>query len=280
MTRTQIEISLGILLVLITGTVTILYGFNEENRMTTLAQAQQAQSIEVGAGLFETYCSPCHGKQGLGTPGLCPPLNDRYFFDQRLKDVGWSGTQEDYIVATASGGRLASTRPDQYPGNGSPAMPAFSDRFGGPLRDDQIRNIASFVMNWESTAQEVQAAPAPAGPAVGTDISQTLPEGNAQAGEALATSAGCVGCHITTTTGPAWNPTGGQPGIGERAATRYTGADYTGAATSTEQYLLESIVNPGVYLVPGYQDIMPKTFSESLTPQDAADLIAYLLTLK
>ena len=280
MTRTQIEISLGILLVLITGTVTILYGFNEENRMTTLAQAQQAQSIEVGAGLFETYCSPCHGKQGLGTPGLCPPLNDRYFFDQRLKDVGWSGTQEDYIVATASGGRLASTRPDQYPGNGSPAMPAFSDRFGGPLRDDQIRNIASFVMNWESTAQEVQAAPAPAGSAVGTDISQTLPEGNAQAGEALATSAGCVGCHITTTTGPAWNPTGGQPGIGERAATRYTEADYTGAATSTEQYLLESIVNPGVYLVPGYQDIMPKTFSESLTPQDAADLIAYLLTLK
>jgi len=280
MTRTQIEISLGILLVLITGTVTILYGFNEENRMTTLAQAQQAQSIEVGAGLFDIYCSPCHGKQGLGTPGLCPPLNDRYFFDQRLKDVGWSGTQEDYIVATASGGRLASTRPDQYPGNGSPAMPAFSDRFGGPLRDDQIRNIATFVMNWASTAQEVQAAPAPAGPAVGTDISQTLPEGNAQAGEALATSAGCVGCHITTTTGPAWNPTGGQPGIGERAATRYIEADYTGAATSTEQYLLESIVNPGVYLVPGYQDIMPKTFSESLTAQDAADLIAYLLTLK
>jgi mono/diheme cytochrome c family protein len=280
MSRVQLEITLGILFVLISGTVFIAYGFNENNRMAQYAVEQHAQAIEVGASLFDTYCSPCHGKQGLGTPGLCPPLNDRYFFDQRLKDVGWSGSQEDYIIATASGGRLTSTRPDQFPGQGKPAMPSFSDRFGGPLRDDQIRYIADFIMNWESTAQLVQAAPTPAGPAVGTDITQSLPQGDPAAGQKLAETAGCVACHVTTTTGPAWNPSGDQPGIGTRATTRYTQSDYTGKATSPEQYLFESIVNPSVYLVPSYNNLMPPTFGTSLTLQDVADLIAYLETIK
>ncbi len=248
--------------------------------MAEYAVEQHAQAVEVGAALFDTYCSPCHGKQGLGTPGLCPPLNDRNFFDSRLKEVGWSGSQEDYIIATASGGRLTSTRPDQFPGQGKPAMPSFSDRFGGPLRDDQITYIADFIMNWESTAQVVQVAPTPAGPVVGTDITQALPQGDPESGAKLAESLACVGCHVTTTTGPAWNPNGDQPGIGTRATTRYTQPDYTGKATSPEQYLFESIVDPSVYLVSPFTNLMPGTFGTALTPQNVADLIAYLETIK
>lgn len=280
MSRTQLEISLGILLILITSTVLLVWGLKENDRMTRYTEAQQAQSIEVGADLFETYCSRCHGLQGLGTPGLCPPLNDRNFFDSRLKEVGWSGSLEDYIVATASGGRMASTRPSLYPGQGTPAMPPFSDQYGGPLRQDQIRNIAAFIANWSSTAQAVAPQPTPSGPPVGTDITQQLPQGNAQAGQALATQEGCVACHVAGNVGPAWNPTSDQPGIGTRATTRYTQSDYTGKATSPEQYLLESIVQPSAYLVSGFQDLMPHTFSQNLTPQNASDLIAYLLTIK
>ena len=281
MSRSQLEISLGILLVLATGTFLIYQGLLEPERMARLDKEQRALAIEVGADLFDINCRGCHGPQGEGTPGLCPPLNDKYFFTNRLKDVGWSGSQEDYIVATVSSGRLVSTRPDQYPGNGHPAMPAWSDQFGGPLRPDQIRFIAAFIMNWQSTAPLRQQAPALAGPAVGTDITQKLPAGDAKKGEALATSQGCVGCHVASTTGPAWLSKPDQPGIGARAETRITQSDYKGKATTPEQYLLESIVDPPAYIVPGFDTVkMPATFGQTLTAQDAADLIAYLLTLK
>ena len=283
MTRVQIEISLGILLVMITSSLILVYGLNENNRMAELEDAQRARSIEVGAALFDAQCSRCHGKQGLGIPGVCPPLNDRHFFDDRLQEVGWSGTQEDYIVATASSGRLTSTRPELYNGTGSiPAMPSFSDQFGGPLREDQIRSIADYIMNWEPTAQLVEVAqPAGPGEAVGTDINVQLPEGDAAAGEALAQSQGCTACHIDAPTGPAWLPTADQPGIGDRAATRITEATYTGAASTPEQYLLESIVDPNVFVVNGFApNIMPPIYGDQLTSQNAADLIAYLLTLK
>jgi len=281
MNRLNLQILLGAIMVLITSVVVLIYGLNEETRMARAAQSQNARAIEQGAVLFEAQCSRCHGTQGTGIPGLCPPLNDRYFFDQRTVDVGWSGTLEDYIVATASSGRLASTRPDMYPGGGTPAMPAFSDHFGGPLREDQIRNIAAFIMNWEETAQVVEVPPTPSGPVVGTDITKELPEGDAANGEQLATSLGCTACHVAAPTGPAWPPKDGEPGIGTRAQTRPQQPDYTGNAEDAHQYLYEAIVAPDVYIVPGFQPgIMPKTYGNQLTDQDLADMIAYLLSIE
>lgn len=279
MSRIQLEITLGLIMVLLTGGLLIWYGINEPARMERFEISQQAQAIEVGAELFELNCSRCHGLQGEGTLGLCPPLNDRYFFDARISEVGWGGALEDYIVATVSSGRLTSTRPELYPGEGRPAMPAWSEHYGGPLRDDQIRYIAAFIMNWEETAPE-RTVQEPSGPPVGSDITIELPEGNAANGEALATSQGCVACHISAPTGPAWLPSGDQPGIGERAETRFTEPDYTGSAETAEQYLFESIVTPSAHLVDPYQDLMPKTYSQLLTAQDVADLIAYMLTLR
>lgn len=281
MSRVNLEITLGVLLVVLAGVFVIVYGLQEEQRMEEFVNHQQAQAIEVGAELFDNNCSGCHGKQGEGVPGLCPPLNDRYFFDERVKEVGWSGSLEDYVVATVSSGRLNSTRPEQYAGQGKPAMPAWSEDYAGPLREDQIRYIAAFVMNWESTAPDRGQAPVLAGPPVGTDITIELPEGDPVKGEALATAQACVGCHVNTATGPAWPPSAGVPGIGERAGTRFSQPDYTGTATSAEQYLFESIVQTNAFVVEGYpESLMPGNYSSALTAQDAADLIAYLLTIK
>ncbi|OGO42651.1 MAG: hypothetical protein A2W36_05195 [Chloroflexi bacterium RBG_16_58_14] len=280
MSRINVEILLGTLIVLLTGGMLLAYGINEQARMDEYKVAQAASAIEAGAALFDNNCRGCHGVQGEGVVGLCPPLNDRFFFTERVKEVGWTGTLEDYIVSTVAGGRLASTRPELYPGSGKPAMPSWSERFGGPLRDDQIRDLATFIMNWESTAPDRETAPALTGPAVGTDITQELPPGEVANGEALATSKGCAGCHVTTNNGPAWASSAGQPGIGDRAATRIAQDDYAGSATTAEQYLLESIVLPGAHLVPGFQIQMPANFGQSLTAQETADLIAYMLTVK
>lgn len=166
-------------------------------------------------------------------------------------------------------------------GGGNPAMPAWSEQYGGPLRVDQVRNIAAFIMNWESTAPDRGAAVPMAGPPVGTDITVELPEGNPANGETLATSQGCTGCHVLTATGPAWAASATEPGIGDRAAQRLTEADYSGNAETPEQYLLESIVAPGAFIVPGFDTVqMPATYGQTLTAQDAADLIAYMLTIK
>jgi mono/diheme cytochrome c family protein len=282
MSRFNIQLILGMLLTLVVTVVLVMYGLNEETRMGKFANQERANAIEVGAKLFEDQCSRCHGTQGLGIQGLCPPLNDRNFFDNRLKDVGWAGSVEDYIVATASSGRLTSTRPQLYPGNPvPPAMPAFADRFGGPLREDQLRAIAAFITNWEPSAELVSAPQEPAGPPVGTDITKQLPEGSAQNGDALAATLGCATCHITTNTGPAWEASADQPGIGVRAGERIGQSDYNGEATSAEQYIFESVVHTTAYVVSGFADnLMPATYGSTLTDQDMADLIAYLLTFK
>lgn len=271
MSRVQIEISLGVLLVLITSSLIIVYGLNEQDRMQKFALSQDAQSIEVGAGLFENNCSTCHGKKGEGIPGLCPPLNDRNFFTNRLAEVGWTGTLEDYIVATVSSGRLTSTRPDQYVGGGKPAMPAWSETYGGPLRADQIRDIAKFVKNWEATALEQ------------VDLIEVTPPGETSSdpvvrGQQVYVTSGCSGCHTLGTlsagvVGPALT------NIGSEAGNMKPGM-------SAEEYIRESILNPNAFIVPTCpsgpcpSNVMPQNWGDVLSEEQLNDLVAFLLAQK
>ena len=279
--RIQLQIFLGILLTVLTLGIVAFSAFTEEARMEVWTAEQRARSIEQGADLYAQACSSCHGIQGQGVPGLCPPLNSKEFFTTRLQETGWSGSMRDYIISTVSAGRLASTRPDQYVGNGRPAMPSWSEEYGGPFRIDQIDNLADFIMNWEEEALTQPDVTEPAIEGVGTDITQELPEGDAARGEQVAVSQGCTSCHVSQAVGPAWNPSATEPGIGERAETRFEQADYTGNATNAQEYLLESIVQTNVFIVEGFQpNIMPQNYGDLITAQQAADLIAYMLSLR
>ncbi len=271
MNRVQIEISLGLVFMLLSSFFLVNYATREEDRMAELARAEQAQSIEVGAALFENNCIGCHGKQGQGIQGLCPPLNDKHFFTDRLKEVGWGGTLEDYIIATVSSGRLVSTRPETYPGGGKPAMPSWSDRYGGPLRDDQIHDIAQFILNWKSTAmnQVVLAT---------VEVPGTTSNDPVERGKALYTSGACVACHTLGSL------SAGQVGpnlthIGSEAATLVPGQ-------SAEDFLKESIIKPNAYIAkncptgPCQPNIMPQNFGDQYNEQQISDLVAFLLAQK
>jgi cytochrome c len=96
--------------------------------------------------------------------------------------------------------------------------------------------------------------------------------GDAAKGQALFQgAAGCNACHNANSTAQLVGP--GLKGVAARAATRKPG--YTAI-----QYLHESIVAPNAFVVPGFSaGIMPQTFAQTLTPQQIADLIAYLLSL-
>jgi mono/diheme cytochrome c family protein len=269
MARTQLEIFLGLLLVSIAVAVIIYVGFTEENRMAEWTQSQQAGAVEVGADLFETNCSGCHGIKGEGIPGLAPPLSDRSFFTQRLDEVGWEGTLEDYIIAAVSTGRPVSTRPDQYVGGGKPAMPAWSQNFGGPLRDDQVHDLATFVLNWEATAlgeAEIAELPTPA-PGAGEAVDPVA------RGQQLYVSGGCAGCHaIEGISNGVVGPNLTQ--VGETAATREDGV-------SAEDYIRTSILNPNAYAVEGYQpNLMPQNYDQQFGDRELDDLVSFLLAQK
>jgi cytochrome c553 len=49
---------------------------------------------------------------------------------------------------------------------------------------------------------------------------------------------------------------------------------------SAEDYILQSITDPGAFVVPGYPDSMPRGLSKDLSPEDLAALVAYLASLK
>ncbi len=62
-------------------------------------------------------------------------------------------------------------------------------------------------------------------------------------------------------------------GVEQRAASRVPGQD-------AKTYLLTSIMNPGAYVVEGFDDLMPRSFAKSLTGEEIDAVIAYLLTLE
>lgn len=269
MSRFNLEIFLGIILVTLTTFIVVIYAFNEEDRMAETAEAQHARAVEVGATVYENNCSGCHGPKGEGILGLCPPLNDGHFFTSRLEEVGWAGSLEDYIISTVASGRTTSSRPDEFAGQGSPAMPAWADQFGGPLRPDQIQNVATFILNWESTALdeyvlEELATPTPSSEEEADPVAR---------GQRVFLDRGCGGCHTVEgisagTVGP------DQTNIGSVAETRVPGM-------TAEEYILESILNPSAYVVEGYSDdVMPKNYNELLASEEISDLVAFLLSLR
>jgi mono/diheme cytochrome c family protein len=266
MKRVQQEIFAGTILVILSVVIVLIIGFGEQNRLADYVQFQGAAKIEFGAAVYETNCTSCHGPRAEGIPGLAPSLRDHAFFTERIDEIGWAGSLEDYIVSVVSTGRQVSTRPALYVGGGSPAMPTWSDAFGGPLRKDQISAVAAFIMNFEAYALGDAPTPVPLAPL--EDLSDPVALGRATFAEA-----GCTACHTvsglsTGTVGPVLD------GVGSRAG------DMT-AGISAEEYLRESILNPNLFMVEEFAEgIMPQTFGDTLSDEQVDSLIAFLLTLE
>jgi len=82
----------------------------------------------------------------------------------------------------------------------------------------------------------------------------------------------CVTCHYPNQEAQLIGP--GLLNIATRAETRVAGE-------TAYEYLHQSIVDPGAYVVEGYPDgLMPRTYAEVFSEEQINDLIAYLFTLK
>jgi cytochrome c551/c552 len=103
------------------------------------------------------------------------------------------------------------------------------------------------------------------------DFAAALASASAENGETLALTNGCIGCHALDPeqqmTGPTWF---------HMADTSVNRVPDQGPAL----YLYTSILQPNVHIVDGYpQNIMPQNYTDLLSQEDLADMVAYLLTL-
>ncbi|MEK6255942.1 MAG: cytochrome c [Chloroflexota bacterium] len=199
----------------------------------------------------------------VSSSGVATGIVDKY--QDRIGELGWEGSLEDYVVSVVSTGRQVSTRP-QYFGAGLPAMPTWGDKYGGPLRVDQVAAVAAFVINFESWALNPSLIPDP----IFVEVDSSDP---ALRGRALFAQLPCTACHAVTGTssgigGPSLD------GVATRAANSVDGL-------SAEEYLRQSILDPSAYVVEDYLDgLMPANFADLLSPEQLEDLIAFLLTLE
>ncbi|HLR13058.1 MAG TPA: cytochrome c [Burkholderiaceae bacterium] len=174
------------------------------------------------------------------------------------------------------------------------------------LSDDEISDVIAF-MDWVANVDNQGWPPRPilvSGSSLpGADLSvaqqagrgKELPpgatpvkEGNdpVALGEAVFRSAtpACNACHSIA---PGVNMAGPTlAGLAERAEGIIDSTEYEGHATTPEEFILESIVDPSIYLHPGEMysangvSFMPDTYGDSLSDEELEHLVAYLASIK
>ena len=103
----------------------------QQQQQVAATSTQYDQKLQLGAALYGQYCATCHGFQGQGLNA--PQLNNNPQINKYTTD------QITNIIA----GGLPSD-----PSNPTVlAMPNWSNRFGGPLTDDDISYLVALIQS-------------------------------------------------------------------------------------------------------------------------------------
>lgn len=93
--------------------------------------------------------------------------------------------------------------------------------------------------------------------------------------------AGCSVCHTIPGIPGAEGKVGPRLVLGTTGLQRLADPRYQGQAETVREYVIESILNPGMFVVPGYSDlIMPRWYGKKLTAQALEKIAAYLERLQ
>jgi mono/diheme cytochrome c family protein len=253
-----VRLGLGVAAALLLAALIVFLAAREPDRMAAGAASFEGRAIAHGASVYVDACAGCHGVWGQGVPEIGPALNSAEFLNDRLVELNYQGDLRSFIESTVASGRPVKN--EDY----DSIMPAWSQEYGGALRADEIRDVATFIMNW----QEASAPGAPPAPA-GDD------GGAAAAGKAYFGSRDCLGCHGWPGRGGITGPD--LAGLALRAGEQMPGVD-------AEGYIRIAILAPSAYIAsdcpPGpCPDMMPRDYGEQLSPRELEILVRYLLTL-
>ena len=122
-----------------------LYIWGEPGRISAVESHDKVVAVSAGQALFKKNCTLCHGDNGEGTDGR-PSLNDKVFL---------ASANDDTIFSVVSSG-IPNTE-----------MPAWNQSHGGPLTDEDIKQVVAFIRAWEPTAPDRKATPIAGDPARG-----------------------------------------------------------------------------------------------------------------
>lgn len=111
-----------------------IYIFREPERISADETRDQLIAVTEGRTLYTENCVMCHGEQGEGVDA--PPLNSRSFL---------RNTADETIFSLISSG-VPNTE-----------MPAWNQLHGGPLTDEQVRQLVTFIRVWEQDAPDREA---------------------------------------------------------------------------------------------------------------------------
>jgi mono/diheme cytochrome c family protein len=96
----------------------------------------------------------------------------------------------------------------------------------------------------------------------------------------LFTRAGCVVCHMIPGIPAAEGRVGPKLVLALNGPRRLADPDYHGDAKTLRDYIYESILSPGAYVVPGYPDhVMPRWYGQKLSAMALDKIAAYLESL-
>jgi cytochrome c oxidase subunit II len=127
----------------------------------------------------------------------------------------------------------------------------------GLVKGDDARDVAAYVGFAAARTGEDQGALAQAGLA------------GARSGEQIFTAAGCAGCHT-------FAPAGSNATIGPNLNELAELAGERRPGTSGEEYVRESLLDPGAFTVEGFGNVMPG-YEGKLEDEQLQALIDYLL---
>jgi len=97
----------------------------------------------------------------------------------------------------------------------------------------------------------------------------------------LFVQSGCAVCHTIPGIGPAKGRQGPKLVLGTNGPKRLADPNYQGTAESVREYIHESILNPGAYIVSGYSDrVMPRWYGKRLNAMALDRIANYLEGLK
>jgi mono/diheme cytochrome c family protein len=123
----------GLVLTLLVILGLAIYSIGETSRLAQAAESFTDERESRGRAIYNEQCVSCHGAQGEG--GIGPALNNKTVLKNTLDSVFYS------VVRSG----VPNTQ-----------MPAWSVDFGGPLTDEDVRDVVAFMRAWEPTAPEVQ----------------------------------------------------------------------------------------------------------------------------
>jgi mono/diheme cytochrome c family protein len=195
-------------------------------------------NLETGKAKFVEKCGSCHTLARAGTAGTTGPNLDTAF-QAALRD----GMDRDTIEGIVHR-QVLHPRSDSQ-------MPA------GLVKGEDASDVAAYVGYAAAKTGDDEGALASAGLA------------QAKTGTQIFTAAGCAGCH---TFGPAKSTGTIGPDLNELK----TEAAKMEKGKSAEEYIRESLEDPGAFVVKGYPNAMP-AFKGRLTDAQIKALVDFLL---